>query len=450
MSELTLLHVQQGEIGYGRMGIEVHRQLLAKQIDVYDGLASPEEANKAFEGDRRYGMTNVVMWQSVPTHARGWFEGQVPIINTMWETDHLPESFRENLHAFDTVIVPSRQNVELFSEYHPNVRLAPLGVDPQVWCYQPRRPPETRFNFLAGGSGTRKGVDLVVRAFAEVFGQEGSWPHDGPVPYLMLKSPKAQDTYGPRIEQINGHISADEEVDLYAMAHCYVQPSRGEGFGLQPLQAIAQGCPTILTDAHGHEAFAQHGMGISASMVPAGYFIYGDAGQWWEPDCNELCQAMYWTYHNYDQACRDADLGSAAVLEQFTWSHTADAILDAIGYDRLGPYVGSGRWLKPTSKLYALRTTQDWKADIAGETLLFEAGKQVYTSADVKRILFEAGLLEPSCVTGPDSGLLPEQLARTDAYCAAQGFCPLCDQKLGSGITRADQIIAESEAQVSV
>jgi hypothetical protein len=33
----------------------------------------------------------------------------------MFETDFLPEAFREGLDQFDTVMVPSQQNLELFS-----------------------------------------------------------------------------------------------------------------------------------------------------------------------------------------------------------------------------------------------------------------------------------------------------------------------------------------------
>ncbi len=48
----------------------------------------------------------------------------------MWETRKLPEPFRESLHELDRMIIPSEQNVELFSQYHPNVKSMPLGVDP--------------------------------------------------------------------------------------------------------------------------------------------------------------------------------------------------------------------------------------------------------------------------------------------------------------------------------
>src|SRR5262249_49146535 len=155
-------------------------------------------------------------------------------------------------------------------------------------------------------------------------------------------------------EMISGRISPEEEVALYAQAHCYLQPSRGEGFGLQPLQAIAQGCPTILTNAHGHEAFAHLGYGLSTTFSDSAYFIYGDAGQWWEPDFDELCEHMEMIYDDYGHAVQMAEEWSAEALRDFTWERTANGLLDAIGRDRLTPYTGPEEWFVPDVKLYPI------------------------------------------------------------------------------------------------
>ena len=446
MPELTLLHVVGGEhIGYGRYGVQLAAELRKSGTTVYDSIVdapgTPSLAGQALEvwGERSPGLTNVICWASVPTHARGWYEGQVPIILTMWEATELPPSFRENLHEFDTVIVPSTHNLELFSRYHDNVKYVPLGVDPEVWSYRARPALGNRFVFLIGGSGPRKGTDLAVKAFKAAF-PEGSF--DGPVPYLVMKNPKGEDFYGPRIEMIPGRLSAQAEVELYASAHCYVQPSRGEGFGLQPLQAIAQGCPTILTDAHGHEAFAHLGMGLSSKEVPAGYFIYGDSGNWWEPDFDELVDTMRWTYNNYDEAKARATESSLSARKVFTWENTARHFLDAIGPERCGPYAGSGEWYKPTAKLYLTITNCDHRADIGGTFYYFQKGEERYEPADVKRILFESEKLDPRCLRGDDLGLHPSQVAKIPDYEAKHSYCPTCHQKYGSGITKADELMA--------
>src|SRR5207248_1555121 len=102
-------------------------ELGKRGIDVYDHLDAPDDGldynakllerprdvnvpvigNPAMVDARRAKRTNAVCWVSVPTHARGWWKGQHPTIFTMWEAMTLPEAFRENLHEFDTIIVPS-------------------------------------------------------------------------------------------------------------------------------------------------------------------------------------------------------------------------------------------------------------------------------------------------------------------------------------------------------
>lgn len=445
-------------MGYGRMGVSLHEALTNMGVDVYDKVEGPgtpnvneamlEADNEAVHGDdesyppRRHKRTNVVAWASVPSHARGWWRGQHSVCLTMWETMRLPEAFRENLHELDQLLVPSEQNVELFSRYHPDVSLVPLGIDPRVWHYLPRRPPETSFNFLIGWSGARKGTDLAVRAFRKLWNREGSWG-SGPEPRLILKSPKPEDHYGRGISRVGGRITNEEEVGLYARAHCYLQPSRGEGFGLQPLQAMAQGIPTILTDAHGHAGFAHLGIPIPAGHSKAAYFIFGEAGEWWEPDFDALCDRMRWVYDHYDEAVVQASLSAATIAERWTWANTARRFVEAIGEDRLSaPFSGDGSWVVPERRLFRVQVSKPWQADIAGTLYQFTPGRDYYEPADIKRVLYEAGLLDPVCADEEDNGLSEAQVASMGAYKAEREHCELCGQRLGSGVTKADELYA--------
>jgi glycosyltransferase involved in cell wall biosynthesis len=460
--ELCLLYVHGDVIGYGCYGVELARALTAEGVEIYDRIDEPtaEELHPKSprfvleeEGKRRrHKKTNVAAWISTPSHARGWWEGQVPVISTMWEATRLPESFRENLHCFDTVIVPSDQNVELFGTYHPNVHKVPLGINTERWCYVPRQPPTTEFRFLIAGSGPRKGTDLAYRAFRAAF-PEGSWGADEPVPVLIMKNPKNEDFWGPRIKVIPGRLSSEDEVSLYASAHCYLQPSRGEGFGLQPLQALAQGLPTILTDAHGHKDFAHLGIRLPWHYEEAAYFIYGDAGQWWCPNIDDLVDQMRWVYENWPYAFKVAESSAALVAWNWGWEHTARAFIDAVGIERLRtPYHGDRTWHEPESKIYKVMVKELWKADIGGRTMMFYPGTEYWEPADVKRILFEGGMLDPACLAMPgqyhfDDGLTEEQVAKVGGYKAEHEWCPTCRQRLGSSPTKADEIYAELQAR---
>lgn len=446
------------------MGVYLADEITKQGITVYDEIGgSPNSymlddpsAYEAFGPKPVAGLSNVVAWASVPAHARGWWKGQTPVLFTMFETDHLPASFRENLHEFDTIIVPSKQNLELFSRYHDNVHFVPLGIDTERWHYVERKMPTNRFVFMVAGRGARKGTDLAYKAFRKCF-PNGSWG-DGPVPYLVMKSPKPEDFYGDRIEVVTGYLDGPAERDLYAQAHVYLGPSRGEGFGLQPLQAIAQGIPTILTAAHGHESFAHLGMGIGSKMEKAGYFIYGNSGNWWEPDFDELCDTMLWAYHNYDEAVANAAANAPKAAAEFTWKRAADGFLDAIGRDRLTPLATPAtEWHQPTGRLYKVVLNADHKADIGGSIYAFIKGKEYRVPADVKRILFDAGLVdvtqsgtpiffdatETGCAVwdAGDEGLLPSQVAKIPELYARQSYCPTCHQKYGTGESATEELV---------
>lgn len=425
MADLQLLRVPSMEIGYGRMGMMVEQEIrrlgVTVSTDVEDDPAG------------------TMLLCSTPAHLLRYREGQRLVVLTMWEATNLPESFRESLHLFDTVLVPSQQNVDLFSPFHPDVRFVPLGIDPSVWTPTERTKPGQRFNFLIGGSGPRKGLDVAFKAFQLAF-PDGSWG-DGPEPWLVMKSPRHTPFAGPRIMQINGRLTAEDEVALYATSHCYVQPSRGEGFGLQPLQAIAQGCPTILTDAHGHASFASLGLGVSAELTDTkpGSFMYGEAGQWWEPSIDETATWMRRVYDDYETACERAWVNAAVAQAEFTWQRCAERILHELG--PLTPYAGSGEWRVPETKKYRVRLLKHHAADIAGHSYRWEPYADYWVPADVKRILFDAGILDPECVFG-DGGLTDDVIAASGLRSGADAFCPTCSQRLNSQPTKADLIEA--------
>lgn len=450
MSSLNMMFVGAADpvggerIGYGRLGVNLAAQLRADGHTVYDHLPEPTERDRRYahwnKGEHT-GVGQVVCWVSTPGHANGWYSGQIPCLFSMWEATILPECYRETLDNFDVVVVPSQQNVELFSTWHPNVRYVPLGVDPAVWHYTPRPPADNQFRFLIGGSGRRKGGDAARQAFRFAFPTDKTFDPD---PTLVVKTPKGDEYGGPRIEIVTGYLSAEEEVALYASAHCYLGPSRGEGFGLQPLQALAQGIPTILTGAHGHESFMHLGLPIGTTMEKADYFIYGDAGEWWNPNVDELVDRMRWVYDNYEMACAHAKGSAEVVARDWTWKHTADAFLDALGRDRLVDYTGPMTWREPDRRRYLTILNTGWEADMAGARYVFRKGERYWETADVKRVLFEAGLLDPECVhrlpgDSPDAlGLAEHQLEQLGDYTAARSWCPTCGQKLNSGIQRRD------------
>ena len=422
-SQLHFLYTHNSAMGYGRMGVKLHEAFTDLGVDVIDHLRPTDDPAPA------------ALWASLSSNAQGWFKGQHLALLTMWEANALPENLREGLHNFDQVFVPSTQNVELFSQYHPDVTWVPLGVDPHTWQYREREQPGRVFRFLADGRGERKGTDLAVSAFKRAFPRTKRAP--GPIPQLTLKGWDHNATYvSPDIYTAQSRLSEGAEVDLYASAHCFLAPSRGEGWGLQPLQAMAQGCPTILTNAHGQASFAPLGYPLDARLAKANYRLFGESGMWWEPDLDQLIERMRWVYDNYDTACGSAQVASDAVLDPdtgFTWERSARLLLDGMHVD-LKSKLSAGPWTRPTTQLFPLIVRMDWRCEVAGEMFYFRPGKLYHERAEIKRMLFEAGCLDPACLDmeGSETGLTPDQVERIGSMSAAHEACPTCGQQLNT------------------
>jgi glycosyltransferase involved in cell wall biosynthesis len=410
-------------IGYARYGTMLAAALARAGVQVTDGIGADRPPE------------HLAVWVSTPNQVRGFFDGQHKVLCTMWETDRLPGEVRQHLHNFDQLIVPSEQNRELFARYHPDVAVVPLGVDGTVWAFRARRPPKSRFVFLCAGHGPRKGLDVAIAAFKKVFGDRDRSPR----PVLMVKSPRPTDgAVGHGIVNVTGWLTDAEEVDLYAQAHCFLAPSRGEGFGLMPLQALAQGLPTILTAAHGHAAFAHLGYPVAATETRALPSLYGDTGQWWEPDLDQLCENMAYVYDNYETAAKEAEQVSFRVHRDFSWDRCATATLDAIGRHHLdAPYTGDGRWQTMSVRRYPVQVSRFWACQVGGVDYQFHPGRTYWETAELKRILYQTGVLDPACVDPDgDHGLTDDQAARLGDYTAAHAYCHACGQRLGSGETR--------------
>lgn len=338
----------------------------------------------------------VILWGAPPNHVRAWHTGQRSAIVTMWETTSIPATFRATLDAYDTVIVPSPQNLEMFSEYHPNVKYVPLGVDTDKWFYTPRK--ESRiFTFFSMANSVRKGNDLLTKAFRHVFGNG-----DDKVQLVVL-DPRIHVRPRKGILPIHNLVDDTELMALYASAHCYLAPSRGEGFGLQPLQAMAQGIPTILTDAHGQAQFAHLGIGIPAGLSQSYGFVHGDAGNWWEPDFDALCAAMKGVYDDYDAACTRAAFNAKRVAAEWSWKLPGHLLLNALG-DLEGPMIDKVGEFEPPQRRYLLRVSRRTQCQIAGVPHDFKVGVDYQEVSDVKRVIFDAGLLDPACIDIKEPG----------------------------------------------
>lgn len=253
------------------------------------------------------------------------------IIYTMFESSQIPEDWIDYLHAADLVIVPSHWCQKVFKESGIDSIVVPLGYNDQVFKYI-ERPEHDVFTFLHYNAfNTRKGHFEVVEAFDNEFGK------DEPVRLLlkttreMVSVPINKGAY-PNIDVIYGKVDEAELVNICAQSDAFVFPSRGEGFGVTPLEAMATGLPAIVPNAHGISEYFDGGLmyGVEASeKCTAIYRRLTDVGHMVKTDIKDLQRQMRYVFEHQKEA-REKGKRASEYVKQYTYTKTGERLKEIL------------------------------------------------------------------------------------------------------------------------
>ncbi len=125
------------------------------------------------------------------------------------------------------------------------IEIVPNGVDE---FFSPEGD-EGDYVLYAGTLEPRKGIDDLIEAWRSL------WPR----PRLVLCGDPGWKTRVPRENgiEVTGYVTRERLRDLYRGARAFVYPSRYEGFGIPPLEAMACGAPVIATRTGAIPEFAE-------------------------------------------------------------------------------------------------------------------------------------------------------------------------------------------------
>jgi GT2 family glycosyltransferase len=265
---------------------------------------------------------------------------------TMLETDGVPRDWVEQANRMDEVWVPSTFNVRTMraSGVVRPIHVVPLGVDPHYFHPNMKGVRDERvFTFLSVLEwGERKAPEILLRAFTDEFRA-----CEDVVLFLkvvncdeeidvrdQIAQLRLARTGGRVLLSLNDVIPSYQLGCLYRSADCLVLASRGEGWGMPALEAMACGLPVIATHWSAMTEFIDESVAYPLAvdrLTPArAKCRYYDGFRWAEPSYDHL-RALLRRVFEHPQEARERGRQAARVAHaRWTWDHAAARIVDRL------------------------------------------------------------------------------------------------------------------------
>ncbi|MHB8731700.1 MAG: glycosyltransferase family 4 protein [bacterium] len=267
------------------------------------------------------------------------------ILMQPWGYGTIPSSWLGPIQSqVDEVWVPSeyvRKGFIASGVPGTRVQVVPYGVDTAL--FHPGAKPwpnltEKPVRFLdVGGTVTRKGTDVLLRAYLEAFtradpvclvikDQGVGMFYAGPTVRDELEHARL-DPRAPEIVYLNRETARDEMPGLYTAATCLVHPYRGEGFVLPVSEAMAAGRPVVVTAGGPTDEFVPDEVAwripsVSTQVERVGNLPLAGPGWMLEPDHAALVAILRQIAAD-PTACREKGRQARAAAEHLAWDKMA-------------------------------------------------------------------------------------------------------------------------------
>jgi glycosyltransferase involved in cell wall biosynthesis len=253
---------------------------------------------------------------------------RLPWVQTLYDviplvTDETPKSFRRRFRRLtrrfrraDAVICISRhaadEGIRVLDLDPRRLRVVPLGVNPVFRPNGRAASADPPYLLFVSEYSPRKGYEDAFEVIAQL--ADAGFPHRlriaGRIAPWVEPTVKAAVERAPRSDRVELLGYVDDLPALYRGADLLLFPSRYEGFGLPPLEAMACGIPVVAYD----NTSIPEVVGDAGVLVPDG-------------DRSALAEAVKRVLS--ERSLRD-ELAARAIerAARFTWSSSVDAHIE--------------------------------------------------------------------------------------------------------------------------
>jgi glycosyltransferase involved in cell wall biosynthesis len=273
------------------------------RVLIFEDPLSGDRSNGRWEGNfwQRYGLSESD-------------KKQIRIAYSMFESSKIPKSWADILNSsFDAVAVPDQYLVQVYEQCGVQIPIfvVPLGRDLSRYLSSPLKASKgSPFVFASFNlCDRRKNILKLVQAFARTFKNNPDvelrlyWRAclDNGYREKIFAEIANQGLTNVRISE--GPVDGDRLFSRYRRIDCLVSVATGEGFSIQPREAMALGIPVIATDNTAQATICASGLVRTVPSnieIPAMYPWPGDFGFQYDCRTKDIAKALTDVYENYD------------------------------------------------------------------------------------------------------------------------------------------------------
>lgn len=270
---------------------------------------------------------------------------------TLFETDRCPDPWISALLQMDKIFVFSEFNRKSWVESGiPEEKISALPQAVDSFLYNPDGPKtavrnKRGFTFLCSGDFTqRKNFEAVIEAFVSEFNGNDDVTlifkchYSGFVKRFRRSClDRLRDTAvrfnpsnPPRILFWGDKISDYAMASLYRSVDCFVLCSRGEGLGMQYLEAMASGVPVIACDWGAQMDYlnSRNSFLVKSTLKTIddpsyiAQCLQALNSKWCQADIGDIRRSMRYVFQNYSDA-HDRAMENLATVRKMTWQRMA-------------------------------------------------------------------------------------------------------------------------------